>query len=401
MRKKIWIIIVIVIVLAGVGLGLKSCGKKAKAKAAPKPQQESYTVVRGRIVSKIEITGEIQPQITVQIKSKVSGKIMKFYADENDYVKTGQIIADIEPDYNQASTLASVRSRLKNSEIRLKNAEKDLSDKTQMVRQNYVSQKEADLAQDELEQAKLEHQQAVQQYELVKELDTGGKVTHVYATASGTVIQRPVQEGEMIVSSNTSYGEGSVIMKVADLSRMIVKSNINEVDIAKFKPGQTASIKVDALPYEEFTGRITKIAPMAITDNNARVFPVEISFTKPGSQLKPGMTGNVSIIGATKDNVLVIPIRAVFTDDKNQDIVYLYKSETAKPAAPKGKPSADKTPAAPRDGTGLAQTIATPVRLGSNDLQIVEVVEGLKEGDKISFTEPVGKSNMDMEFDAF
>jgi len=401
MRKKIWIIIIIVVVLAGAGLGLKSCSKKAKAKATPKLQQESYTVALGKIVSKVEITGEIQPQIIVQIKSKVSGKIVKFYADENDYVKTGQIIADIEPDYNQASTLASVRSRLKTSEIRLKNAEKDLSDKTQMVKQNYVSQKEADLAKDELEQANLEHQQAVQQYELVRELDTGGKVTHVYATASGTVIQRPVQEGEMIISSNTSYGEGSVIMKVADLSHMIVKSNINEVDIAKFKLGQTATIKVDALPYEEFTGKITKIAPMAITDNNARAFPVEISFNKTSTQLKPGMTGNVSIIGATKDNVLIIPIRAVFTDDKNQDVVYLIKSETATPTPAKGKAVAVKTSAKAATVTGIAQPIATPVKLGSNDLQMVEVVEGLKEGNKISLTEPMGKTNLGMEFDAF
>lgn len=401
MRKKIWIIIIIIVVMAGVGFGLKTCSRKAKAKAIPSVQQESYTVARGKIISKVEITGEIQPQVTVQIKSKVSGKIVKFYADENDYVKTGQIIADIEPDYNQASTLASVRSRLKTSEIRLKNAEKDLADKQQMVKQNYISQKEADLAKDELDEAKLEHQQALQQYELVKELDTGGKVTHVYATASGTVIQRPVQEGEMIVSSNTSYGEGSVIMKVADLSHMIVKSNINEVDIAKFKLGQTASIKVDALPYEEFTGKITKIAPMAITDNNARVFPVEISFAKTHPQLKPGMTGNVSILGETKDNVLVIPIRAVFTDDKNQDVVYLIKPDTAKPTASTGKASGAKAKAQTGSGTGFAQPTATPVKLGSNDLQIVEVVEGLKEGDKISLSEPAGKVNMNMEFNTF
>ncbi len=400
MRKKIWIIIIIVLLLIVVGVVVKSCKSKAKAKANPVAMQESYTVVRGKIESKIEITGEIQPQTTVQIKSKVSGKVVKFYADENDYVKTGQIIADIEPDYNQASTLASVRSRLKTSEIRLKNAEKDVTDKTQMVAQNYISQKEADLAKDELESARLEHQQALQQYELVKELDTGSKVTHVYATASGTVILRAIQEGEMIVSSNTSYGEGSVIMKVADLSRMIVKSNINEVDIAKFKTGQAATIKVDALPYEEFTGKITKIAPMAIVDNNVRVFPVEISFGKTSTQLKPGMTGNVSILGETKNNVLIIPIRAVFTDDKNQDVVYLNKPEAAK-STTTAKATKNTATSKAVSGTAIAQPTATPVKLGSNDLQMVEVVQGLKEGDKISLTEPAGKANTSMNFQEF
>jgi HlyD family secretion protein len=176
---------------------------------------------------------------------------------------------------------------------------------------------------------------------------------------------------------------------------MIVKSNINEVDIAKFKKGQVASIKVDALPYEEFTGKITKIAPMAITENSARVFPVEISFDKTTPALKPGMTGNVSILGATKDNVLVIPIRAVFTDDKNQDVVYLIKSGSPAKAAPGNAKAKTATTVA------TEQTIATPVKLGSNDLQIVEVVEGLKAGDKISLTEPASKPQMNMGFEGF
>jgi len=393
-RKKKWLIIIIIIIVLLVLVSvMKNCSRKKSAAADPAQQEDSYKVERGKIVSTIEITGEIQPHVTVQIKSKVSGKVVKFYADESDYVKTGQIIADIEPDYTQASTLASVRTRLKTSEIRLKNAQKDLSDKQQMVIQKYISQKEADLAQDELESAQLEYQQALQQYELIKELDTGSKVTHVYATASGTVIQRAIQEGEMITSSNSAYGEGSVIMKVADLKKMIVKANINEVDIAKFKLGQIAAVKVDALPYEEFSGTITKIAPMATTVNNAIVFPVEISLDNAGTLLKPGMTGNVSISGETKDNVLIIPIRAVYTDDKNQDIVYVYK--TGSPPDSVKKETAKKTTA-----KTAPQTVATPVKLGSNDLQMVEVLEGLKEGDKISLTEQA-KTNNNMRFNEF
>lgn len=382
--KRIGLIILVLILLA---VGVKLCSGKKAAKPAV-TDNNAYTVARGDIASSIEITGEIQPQVVVQIKSKVSGKVVKFYADESDYVRSGQIIADIEPDYNQASTLSSIQSRLKTAEIRLRNAEKDYADKQRLVAQNYVSQKEADLAKDELDSAQMEYRQAEQQYELVKELDTGKKVTHVYATASGTVIQRPVQEGEMITSSNTTYGEGSVIMKVADLKKMVVKANINEVDIAKFSVGQKAIIKVDALPYDNFEGKITKIAPMAATLSNAKVFPVEISILDPAPLLKPGMTGNVSIKGETRQNVLVIPIRAVYTDDKNQDIVYLYKDGTAKTDSVK---TADKS--------SSPAPVATPVRLGSNDLQMVEVLEGLKEGDKISLTEPAKGSTAFMRYD--
>jgi HlyD family secretion protein len=388
-KRKAWRIAIIIIVIIAITIGIAQCAKKKTAAALKKmtsKTEESYKVKRGKIVSNIEITGEIQPQVTVQIKSKVSGKVVKFYVDENDYVKSGQKIADIEPDYNQASTLSAIQSRLKIAEIRLKNAEKDSNDKALLFSQNSISEKELTTARDELTTAQLEFRQAQQQYDLVKELDTGKAVTPVYATASGTVIQRAIQEGEMITSSNSTYGEGSVLVKVADLSKMVVKANINEVDIAKFKKGQNAIVKVDALPYEEFTGKITKIAPMATTVNNAIVFPVEISLDKPGSMLKPGMTGNISIIGETRENVLIIPIRAVFTDDKNQDIVYLYKDTAVKATARKDDTKLPQAPAKP---------IATPVKLGSNDLQMVEVVEGLKEGDKISLTEPGGGSGTD------
>jgi HlyD family secretion protein len=393
MRKRKFrrIAIIVIIVLAAVIAVMQLTQKKSVKQTGP-AGENTYTVERGKIVSTIEITGEIQPQVTVQIKSKVSGKIVKFYVDENDYVKQGQIIADIEPDYNQASTLAAIQSRLKSAEIRVKNAEKDFNDKNRMVLQDYVSRQEADLAQDELTQAQLEYRQALQQYELVRELDTGKAVTHVYATASGTVIQRAVQEGEMITSSNSTYGEGSVLVKVANLSRMVVKANINEVDIAKFRQGQDAVIRVDALPYEEFTGKITKIAPMAVTVANAIVFPVEISLDKPGTLLKPGMTGNVSITGETKDNVLIIPIRAVFTDDKNQDIVYLYKDAAEQKAS-----GSDSTKTSPAANT----PVATPVKLGSNDLQMVEVVDGLKDGDKISLTDPTAGMNANIRFNQF
>src|SRR5512133_1383430 len=148
MRKKWWIILVVIVVIIAAVMGFKSCGIKKALTGLNISKEENYTVTRGKIESKVEITGEVQPQTVVQIKSKVSGKIVKFYADENDFVKAGQIIADVEPDDTQANTLASVRSRLQLAEIRSKNARKDFDDKQQLLTQNYVTQKEFDLAKD-------------------------------------------------------------------------------------------------------------------------------------------------------------------------------------------------------------------------------------------------------------
>jgi len=379
MRKKWKIVIIVVAALLLLFLGLRQCGKAAMSKAADLGKAPSHKVARGEIVSQVEITGELQPKTVVSIKSKVSGRIVKLYADENDYVKSGAVIADIEPDYNQANTLFSTKAQLSRAELRLKNARDGLADKQVLLDKGYISRESYDAARDELSTAEIEYRQAQSQYEAIQDMDVPGKVVHVIAPASGTVIERTVNEGEMVQSSLTSFGEGTVVMKIADLSHMVVKSNINEVDIGKFHLGQEAKIKLDAMPYEDFAGSIVKISPAAIKENNAKVFPVEISINANGETARPGLTAAVKIIGESRQNVLVIPIRAVFTDDKNQDIVYLLPKED--------KNAKTQKPAAQR------QPLPTPVTLGANDLQNVELISGLKEGDEILLTEPAGQQN--------
>jgi RND family efflux transporter MFP subunit len=361
LRKKIiWIIVIVIIALiVGFSISAKHKIKKAAAKVGTKVQ--SYVVKKGDISNVLEVTGEIQPISIVQIKSKVSGKIIKFYADENQFVKQGQIIADIEPDYNQANTISNVRSSLKLSEIRLKNAQREYDNKVKLLSEKAISNNELIAAKDELDSAQINYKQSLDQYELVKEIDSQGKATHILAPASGTIIQRLVQVGEMVTSSNSGYGEGTIIMKLANLDKMIVTSNINEVDIDKFKVGQVASIKVDAFPYKEYAGKVTKIAAMATQDNNAKVFPIEILLELTDNNLRPGMTANVTINAETLKNVLIIPIRSIFSDDKGQDIVYLVK---------KG---------------AIADSVY--VKTGINDLENVEIISGLKEGQTISLTE--------------
>ncbi len=164
---------------------------------------------------------------------------------------------------------------------------------------------------------------------MIRDLDVPGTVIHMYATASGTVIERKVNEGEMVTSSINAFGEGTVVMQIADLSKMVVTSNINEVDIIKFKVGQEAIIKLDALPYEEFSGKIISISPKAVVINSAKVFPVEISINATGDRVKPGMTAAISILGDSRKDVLIIRL-SVFADDKNQDIVYLIQKRKNK-----------------------------------------------------------------------
>lgn len=375
MRKKwLWLVLVVVLIL-GLVFGLSRCKAKMEDMAQNLPlQPDSHSVSYGNIEVRIDITGELMPETIVSQKSRVSGKVVKLYVDENDKVKMGDILADIEPDYNQANTLFNTKASLERAELTLSKAQKDLQDKDLLFEKSYISLEEHTRAVDTLREAEIQYAQAYRQYEMIRDLDVPGKVVHMYATASGTVIKRNINEGEMVISSINSFGEGTVVMEIADLNKMIVKSNINEVDIAKFHLGQEGEISLDAFPYERFKGKISKIAPKAITVNNAKVFPVQISINASGEKARPGMTAAISLEGESRRNVLIIPIAAVFADDQNQDVVYL------KPA--------DK-------GEGKKEEpVPTPVRLGANDFQMVEVIEGLKEGDVVLLSEPGKKVEM-------
>src|SRR5690554_3842834 len=254
MRKK-WKLIAIIIMVILIVIGFNRCRKGAGSQLGQiDGYANEHTVARGDIDSKIEITGELQPASTVAQKSRVSGKVVRFYKDENDHVKMGDIIADIEPDYNQANTLFNTKATLQRAELTLQQATKDFEDKTVLLENAYISQADFDSARDALRVAQIQYDQASSQYEMIRDLDVPGTVIHMYATSSGTVIERKVNEGEMVTSSINAFGEGTVVMQIADLSNMVVLSNINEVDIAKFEVGQKANIKLDALPYENFEG---------------------------------------------------------------------------------------------------------------------------------------------------
>lgn len=370
-KKKWFIIIIIILVLIAGGFFLIS--KKKSGNTHNKSKLATLKVGKGSISIKIEETGEIQPINEVEIKSKVSGKIVRLYVKENDYVKVGQLIADIEPDYNQARTIANIKNELKTSEIRLRNAEKNFNDTKSLFDKNFTSRQNLDDSKDELDKAKLDYQICLEQYNLIKEIDTSDNISRVYSTVSGTVIERKVEAGEMVTSSTSSYSEGTILIKVADLTQMLVKASINEVDIAKIHLNQLADVKIDAFPYDKFSGKITKISAQAINENNVKVFPIEITINQQDNRLKPGLTANITIYGEKKENIITIPIRAIFSDADGNDIVYF----------------------AVKDSIANSQIIKT----GINDLQNVEVIEGLKSGDTISLEEPAGKNtNMKANF---
>jgi multidrug efflux pump subunit AcrA (membrane-fusion protein) len=196
----------------------------------------------------------------------------------------------------------------------------------------------------------------------------------VLAPAAGIVIEKAVEEGDMVTSGLSEYSGGSVMMSIADMGRMIVRVAINEVDIGKVKVGLPARIRVEAFAKKDFQGKVTKISPMAklSTDGKINVFDTEVEVTSKSSDLRPGMKTVVEIKLDERKNVLTLPIEAVFEemDDEtgvNEQVIY----------ASLGNDKFDRR----------------KVKVGLYDDNNIEVLEGAAEKDKVALSRPPGYQN--------
>ena len=366
MKKFVWIIIVVVIIVVVV---VSVTGKKKTTQQKGDEKTPTAVAKIDDISIVLDEVGEIRPVKEVSVKSKLSGRISKMFVEEGEPIHVGDIIAEIEPDMAQAQTLSRIKSTLKTTEINLENAQKDYESSKELDDKNLISDEEWRDAQNALKLAQISYDSALEQYKLVEEIgitETNMKVT---APVSGMIINKNVEEGEMVVSSE-SYSGGTVLITIADLSQMIILTDINEVDIGKISLGRDAKITIDAFPDKKISGKITHISPMAtIANNNIRIFQVKVSIEDNLKDLRPGMSANVTIIGKTRNEVITIPIQAIFQDDDGNDVVYIVKSDT----------------------------LITPaiVKTGINDLQKVEILEGVAEGDTISLVEKYDPSQGD------
>jgi len=195
--------------------------------------------------------------------------------------------------------------------------------------------------------------------------------SEVRATASGVIIDKSVEEGDMVTSGLSEYSGGSVMMTIAEMSRMLVRVDINEVDIGKVKVGLAAKIRVEAFSDKQIEGKVTRISPMAklSSDGKINVFNTEVEVITKVPELRPGMKTVVEIKLDERKNVLILPIEAVFEekDDEtgvNEQVLYVC--------------------------TGNDQYERKSVKTGLYDETNVEILEGAAEKDKVALSKPVG-----------
>jgi len=289
--------------LAALLLVAAACsGKKDKELAI-----STQPVQRRDIVIDAQATGVVEPINIVEVKSKASGMITKMPVETGTLVKPGDLLVqietrDVQNQYDQAAAaLAASRSRLEVADAAKRRAD-------ELFKGRIITAAEHETAQLDYANAQSALVAARTNLDLNKQRLEDATVT---APVAGTIIDKTVSLGTVITSATGAFGGGTTLLKMADLGQVRIRALFNETDIGQVKPGQTATVTVDAYPDRRFTGVVEKIEPQAVVQQSVTMFPVLISLDNEDGVLLPGMNGEVSVQVNRHDDVVSVPLDAV------------------------------------------------------------------------------------------
>ncbi|HNV33846.1 MAG TPA: efflux RND transporter periplasmic adaptor subunit, partial [Nitrospira sp.] len=279
---------------------------------------KTLPVDRGPITSLVTATGAVNPVISVQVGSQVSGKIAKIYADFNSIVREGQVLASIDQKPYQAK-VSQAKAALKSAKATLAKARNMLAQRTlelnrmaALREQQFVAQSDLDLSRTNYRDAEAQVDLSQAQVDQAKatlssaELDLG--YTTIISPVNGTVVSRNVEEGQTVVAS---FQTPTLFVIAQDLTRMQVIANVSESDIGGVSEGTSADFRVDAYPREFFHGVVTQVRNAPVSIQNVVTYDVIISVENPELKLKPGMTANITIVTARNEDALRAPNAAL------------------------------------------------------------------------------------------
>lgn len=354
----------------------------------------SATVERGAVVSLVTATGTINPVVSVQVGTQVSGMIKSLHADFNSVVKAGDIVAVIDPEpfkarrEQAASNLEMAKANAARARTDLAQRKRELDRAKSLVAQQFVSENDVDIAVTNFQSAEAQVNLAGAQVKQAEaalnaaELDL--KYTIIRSPVNGIVVARNIEVGQTVAAS---FATPNLFLIALDLTKMQVDTNVSESDIGGMTEGKEATFTVDAYPGQRFAGTIRQVRLAPINVQNVVTYNVVVAVDNRDLRLKPGMTANVSIVVAQKDDVLKVPNAALrFIPPRTEQ------------AGREGKPvttqSGQRGPSPGRSLVAASRSIwkqgpegeleSVEVQTGISDGSATEIVSGsLSEGDQV------------------
>jgi HlyD family secretion protein len=350
---------------------VSSCKKEQKM------ELETYTVKPITISEVVTATGTMESVTQVDVGTQVTGIIDKLYADYNDTVKKGQLLAEIE------KTLLD--SELRSADASLASAKSTLDYAKQNYDRDVKLHNEQLISDYEFANTKKEYEVAVAAYEKSKadrvRAAKNLNYAEIYSPIDGIIISREVEVGQTVVSSMNVAN----LYVIADLDNMQVVGNVDEADIGQVKVGQNVTFTVDAYTNDTFTGTVTQVRLNPTTTSNVVTYEVIVAAPNPEHKLIPGMTANLTIYTTELKDVLGVPLRALKFEPVE------FGPDSNMPTVEKASGECQNCVYILRDN----KLVQTPVEVGQANSNYQQILSGIKEGDKVAiqYNETVTKTD--------
>jgi len=316
-------------------------------------------VERGEVVDKALAVGRIEPVVEVSVKSQLAGVVRRMYKEPGEYVRRGEPLLEVQPNPTPIE-LVEARRNIELRDIELQQLERNRNRLEGLRERDYVSQEEFETVDRSYNEAKLRVQIAQERFALLSE----GRVmigdeqveTVIKAPISGFILEKMVEIGDPVVPL-TTFQEGTVLMSMAEMSDLLFRGAVDEIDVGRLVEGMPVEIKIGALPAAEVTGELTRISLKGREQDNATTFPVEIAVTPAeGLTLRAGYSANADVIIERRSDVLLIPERVVRFEDGSAFVTLWLNAE---------------------------ETEEREIQTGLSDGINIEVTSGVEEGQRL------------------
>ncbi len=364
---KKWLIIVVVMGVGG-WLAYKKYPALKSMSAAEKPLRQSTAAAEQRSISfSVSAAGEIGPAEQVSVKPEINGRIDLLPVDIGDRIKKGAVLFTLD-DKELQNRRSSSLTDIERAKLQLEQAERNYHRSEGLFKADLLPRQDYENARTEYDLAKNSVERAQRDIAILEEQLTKTKIV---APFDATILTRPVSMGQA-VSGSGGFNSGTEVLTIADLNDMVINAHINQADITRLKADQEVEVAVEAVAGLKVTGKVERMAPQATIKNNIKGFAVRILLKNVDSKIRPGMTANIKIPVGSADNVVSVPLAAVFTD-KNADT---------------GRPERYVYVVTQEEGAEITSFERRSVQVGISDFFFAEIQAGLKSGETVALEQP-------------
>ena len=323
------------------------------------PRYKEVTAERADFRIAVTANGLVKPIDRIELKSKASGAVIELPIEVGDQVEKGALIAKLDQ-VDERTALAQARADLDIARAELDLAEKNFERRQQLFSGDIISKEAQDQTELDLAVARSKLVQATTALDRAEEQMEDTVIT---SPVDGIILQKYVERGQIIASGVSNVGGGTPIADVADMRDVHIEAGIDEIDISKIVVGQKAAIRAEAYPEKVYTGEVVRIAPEARVEQNVTLFDVVVRVENIDANLKSGMNATVEVVIVEQPDLLTIPMAA------------LQSASAGREGLPTGSASSSVLV---KDGD---EYVPREIRTGRTDHRVIEVLDGLREGD--------------------